>query len=201
MTTNLKEIHGMNQFCGPGVLSALTGKSTDECAAVISAVSGRSEIRAVQPGHLLEALRRLRFRTIKLEPTARSLYGNLLHLADNTNSFYVIGVPKHVVAVEVAENQIYLIDNHSKLALPAGSSARLMQKVDLIYKVVKKEEPKFLRREISVRNDNFGYIVIRAVDVYENEEDNVEMGLGQFHYRDDRELESILEKMSELRQR
>lgn len=55
--TNLKDINfGINQYCGPAVLSALTGESTDRCAAVISAVSDRKEIKAVQRQHLIDAL-------------------------------------------------------------------------------------------------------------------------------------------------
>ncbi len=47
MTTNLKDINfGINQFCGPAVISVLTGKSTDECASVIMAITGRSEERS-----------------------------------------------------------------------------------------------------------------------------------------------------------
>lgn len=36
---------GMNKYCGPAVLFILTGKDTDECASVISAVNGLVTLR------------------------------------------------------------------------------------------------------------------------------------------------------------
>src|SRR6266446_3016821 len=143
MITTLKEIHGMNSFCGPGVMSALTGKSTDECAAVISAISGRVEIRSVNIKHLIEAFKRLRFDMIEIEKSSYTLFGCLNGLSSRPG-MYIVLIPKHVIAVEVAvENGIYklfLIDNHSKSPLPAESSARLSQKVDSIYKITAKPE-------------------------------------------------------------
>src|SRR6266571_6521031 len=133
--TSLKDINfGLNQFCGPAVLSALTGKSTDECASVIMSLTGRHEVRAVEVRHLLAALKKLRFDAAAIPLTARTLYGTLIGLS-NSDGLYVILVPRHVVAVEVVEKKIYLIDNASKSPLPAESSARLMQKVEQVYKV------------------------------------------------------------------
>ena len=68
MMTNLKDVNfGLNQFCGPAVLSSLTGKSTDECASVISAISGRLEIRAVDMKYLIAALEKLRFNVNRVD--------------------------------------------------------------------------------------------------------------------------------------
>ena len=102
--TNLHEVNfGLNQFCGPSVMSALTGKSTDECAAVISAVSGRQEIRAVAIAHLIEAFKRLRFDMTKIDRQGYTLFGNLSALSTH-KGMYIIVVPKHVVAVEVTDD-------------------------------------------------------------------------------------------------
>lgn len=132
--TNLSEIHGINKYCGPGVLSALTGKSTDECASVISQISGKQTIKAVDINHLITACEKLGLVVTKVNLTHGTLYGCLSALV-NTNGHYIVGVPKHVVAIEVLDKQIYFIDNHSIQAIPASQSARLTQRVDGIWLV------------------------------------------------------------------
>lgn len=199
MNTSLHTIQGMNQFCGPGVLSALTGRSTDECAAVISAVSGRQEIRSVSVGHLIEAFKRLKFDMTQQDRKGYTLFANLNVLAA-TPGMYIVMVPKHVVAVEVVDNNhLYLIDNHSKSPVPAEGSARLSQKCDAIYKITAKPQPIYLRTEIIIDNDSqWGCVKIRAIEIYENPEDNVNMSLGQFTYRNKNELESIAHKIYDI---
>lgn len=191
--TNLHEINfGLNQFCGPSVMSALTGKSTDECAAVISAVSGRQEIRAVQISHLIEAFARLRFDMTLQSKAGYTLFGNLSALSTH-KGMYIIVVPKHVVAVEVTDDyKIYLVDNHSKQPLPAEGSARLSQKCEAVYKIIEKAKPKFLETQISIEKMYGNNIRIKAYDMYENSEDNVTRHLGQFTFKDRLELAAIL---------
>lgn len=197
--TNLKEVNfGLNQYCGPSVLSALTGESTDRCAAVISAVSGRQEIKAVQVEHLLEAFRRLRFTTEKIEVPGTTLYGKLLALS-NKDGMYVVLVPHHVVAIEVNNKEIYLVDNHSKAPLPANSSARLMQKVEGVYKVSRKSEPKFIRSHIIIGEDVVhNRILITSNNIYENLDDNTAVKLGEFRFKDKKELLDILDELSKI---
>lgn len=139
--TNLKEVNfGMNKFCGPAVLSALTGKSTDECAAVISAINGQTTITAVYMHDLMRAFNKLGFDFTKEEKLiGRTLYGTLFRLASE-EGMYIVCVPHHVVAVEVKDKRAYIIDNHTKQPLVASSSSRLMQKVTEVYRV--KERPK-----------------------------------------------------------
>src|SRR6188768_651505 len=112
--TNLNAINfGVNQFCGPAVLSALTGKTTDECAQVIQSISGERTIRAVQVHHLLKAFEKLRFKTEKMPVPLTSLYANLTAYASKPGK-YIVLVPHHVVAIEIKDGQVYLVDNHSK---------------------------------------------------------------------------------------
>lgn len=193
--TNLKDINfGLNQYCGPSVLSALTGESTDRCAAVISAVSGRKEIKGVQTAHLMEAFRRLRFDTIKIDSIGRTLYGTLLKLSDN-DGFYIVIVPHHFVAIEIINNQIYLVDNHSKSPLLANSSARLSQKVEAVYRITPKAIPKFIRSEIKIeriiQGANFKIDII-SHNYYENKNDDTEYHLGHIYFKDDLELEWVI---------
>lgn len=138
--TSLSDIKGFNEYCGPSVLAALTGRSTDACAAVISAVSGQKVIKAVAVNHLIEALKRIEFEATELIPPARTVYGCLSALV-NKDGFYIINVPRHVVAVEIKNKTIYLIDNHTKHAINAGASARLTQAVERVYQVKPKPKP------------------------------------------------------------
>lgn len=195
--TTLNDINfGINQFCGPSVLSALTGKSTDECASVISSISGKQTIEAVNISHLLQALQKLRFDNEQIQTVGRSLYANLIGLSSK-DGIYIVLIPKHVVAVEVSSGLIYLIDNHSKSALPANSSARLMQTVTGIYKLSKRANPILLRTDISIIKE-YNNIRIKATEIYEDFRDNVEMNRGYIYYRNIEELEQIINELAKI---
>ena len=195
--TNLKEINfGLNQFCGPSVVSALTGKSTDECASVIMSITGRAEVRAVNIKDLIAAFGRLRFDMIEINKTAYSLYGNLNALSAK-QGMYIIVVPKHVVAAEVTEdNKIYLVDNHSKSPLPAEGSARLSQKCEAVYKITEKPKPVFLRTEIDIIRFHSNNITITAWDIYDI--DKVSRRLGQFTFKNENEMNAVIAKLMQM---
>lgn len=201
--TKLKPItFGLNTWCGPSVISALTGKSTDECAAAIAAISGSREVKRVSWDHLVKTLEKLRFVATKEKTYSYSLFGTLNELAAKAAALYLIGVPGHVVAVEVTDdNKIFIVDNSAKVPLPAEGSARLTQKVDLVYKLVPKELPKFLRKEVKVSEKYAKTISIEVIDVYENEEDNVKYSKGYIYFRDEKELTEIYSKLTELLER
>lgn len=135
---------GVNQFCGPSVLSVMTGKSTDYCAAVIQGISGEKTIKAVEFNHIVEAFNKLGFDCNPVRVLGQTLYGTLSSLANGLpgNGKYIIGVPRHVVAVEIVEGEILLCDNHTKHPINAAGSARLMQRVDVVYKLSERPKPK-----------------------------------------------------------
>lgn len=195
--TNLKDINfGLNQYCGPAVLSALTGESTDRCAAVISAVSGKTVIKAVERAHIKEAFKRLRFDVKDTDFRGSTLYGTLYRM-HNYDGFYVVFVPNHVVAVEVNRADIFIVDNHSKTVLDIKQSARLMQKVEEVWKVTPKDPPKFLRSETRITKwPTRNAVQIQRFDIYENKDDNKLELLGQFTYKDNLELHSIIGELS-----
>lgn len=198
--TNLKEINfGLNQFCGPAVLSALTGKSTDECASVISAINGQREVRGVTTADLIKAVEKLRFTAEKQKVILGSLYGSLMNLSKN-DGMYIIMLPKHFVAVEVTNKKIYLIDNHSKQAVDASGSARLIQKVDSIYKVTPKNPPLFVKTIIKIEQ-NYNIIKMKSVDVYKDEKDNIEYSMGYIQYRNTEELRKLQLELNEMFER
>jgi hypothetical protein len=194
--TNLKSVHGFNTYCGPAVISAITGESTDRCAAVISAVSGKKEIRAVEWKHLIQTFHRLRFEC-KQVSTGSTLYGTIIKLS-HTNGFYIIGVPRHVIAIEVVDGQVFLIDNHSKDPLPAQSSARLSQMVDIAYKVVPKDTPKFVSSVVQLREVTAqSQLDIIRLNKYEKTEDDTTTHLGYIKYTDVAELQSIIRSLKD----
>jgi len=168
--TNLKTVNvGMNKYCGPAVLSILTGKSTDECARVISNINGKYNVTGVQLNDLLLAASRLGFDCIPATK-ANTLYGTLIRLV-NEDGMYIITVPNHFVTIEVVDKKIYFCDNHTKEPIPAASSARLGQQVLAAQKVIKRAELPPEPKPIPVK-----YIEYR---VYFNDdrepEDNAEM--------------------------
>jgi hypothetical protein len=125
---------GANKFCGPSVLSAVLGITTDEASAVLSKVTGRKIITSVWPLEVVKALQVYGYKSIKINPPASTLFGCLRSLTDGVYLFYV---PGHVVAIEVNGIHRYICDNHTKSTLNAASSSRLMQRVDSIYMVEK----------------------------------------------------------------
>lgn len=150
---------GMNKFCGPAVLSILTGKSTDECANVISSINGQYRVEGVQLIHLMQAASRLGFDNQSVN-TGGSLYSTLTRIVKD-DGIYVLTVAgqnqsqNHFVVIEVHDKKIYFCDNHTKEVMPAASSARLLQKVLSTHKVFKRREPVQIGSRITVEVNRF----------------------------------------------
>jgi len=138
--TNLNAANiGMNKYCGPAVLSILTGKNTDECAKVIASINGSYKVEGVFLNDLLRAANRLGFDN-KSIPPANSLFATLTRLAVNGDGMYIVSLSDHFVAIEVNQRKIYFCDNHTREPIPAASSARLLQKVVAVNQVFKRPE-------------------------------------------------------------
>lgn len=182
---------GMNQYCGPAVLSAFTGKTTDECAAVIAGITGGVEIKAVNTIDLIIALNKLRFDVEAQKVQSYTLYGTLSKIA-SSDGLYVVVVPRHVVAIEVRNSKIFFVDNHTKEPIDAASSARLSQAVSQVYKVIPRPAPKLLRSIVKAEKGYGNNIHIRATDEYEDPRDNAEMDLGRIYFRSSDELDHIM---------
>src|SRR6266436_10357340 len=93
---------GVNKYCVPTVMSALTGRSTDECAAVISSINGRKEIKAVNTADIIKAFQKLRFDVEERHVPGRTLYGVLNRLVVQ-DGLYLVMVPHHIVAIRIEE--------------------------------------------------------------------------------------------------
>ena len=129
---NIKPIsQGNNKYCGPAVISAVTGISTDEAEQTINAVRNRDLSRSVTGVYQHElnlAFESLGWKVYHIPRTAgRSIY--LLMMTMNVDGVYVFYLHTHVVVIEIKGNKRYIIDNHTKSPLNLSSSARLGQKV------------------------------------------------------------------------
>jgi hypothetical protein len=137
--TNLKKVNtGHNIYCGPAVLSALTGLDTDRCAYEFTKITGKQNIKTVTIPDLLKAVNNLGFMH-KQYPEQRSLYATIISLV-NDDGLYVVGVPEHVVVIEVSKKEVWFCDNHTKEPIAAAGSARLGQAVTHVFKVWRKPE-------------------------------------------------------------
>lgn len=196
--TNLKDINfGINQYCGPSVMSAMTGKTTDECTAVIMSITGQHQIKGVNTTHLVKAFEKLRFDVKKQKVYGYTLYA-VLNSISKENGMYIVTVPKHVVAVEVQDNRIWLIDNHSKTALPAEGSARLTQRVDDVYKVTAKPAPICIESVVKVTIHPHHHVIIERINFYDISDDNVTISLGDFVFNNNDELDEIVNQLNNL---
>lgn len=187
----------MNKFCGPAVLSILTGKSTDECARVISRINGQYNVAGVRLSDLLKAADKLGYDQYPAIP-ANSLYGTIVRLTlANDDGMFIITVPNHFVVIEIKDKKAFFCDNHTKEPIPAASSARLGQPVLNANKVFKRieppppPEPVLLRREYRAVISN-NRISIDLTRIYLNGEDNRTEQIGFIQAQDDSELNEIL---------
>lgn len=125
---------GENKYCGPSVMSAICGITTDEAAAIISGITGKKRVISVYESHLVAAFHKVGYKTEKLQVTSHTVFGSLFNLKDG---IYVYTVPRHYIAIEVNGNHRYICDNHTKSPINASASARLSQKVVSMFRVWK----------------------------------------------------------------
>ena len=197
--SDLKSVNfGMNKYCVPAVMSALTGRSTDECAAVITSINGRQEIKAVNVPDIIKAFKKLRFDIEEQPLSARTLFGMLNRLASKDGSYLII-VPKHIVAIKIEEGQIQICDNASKEPLDAHASARLTQQVDMVFKITQRAAPELVKTSVIVKKDTYlDRLDIRRVSRYANPVDDVEYSLGYIKYNSISELEQIINELAKI---
>lgn len=197
-TTTIKPVfEGLNKFCGPAVLSILTGKSTDECAAVIGSINGKHQIQGVTIEELLKALDRLGFDVKLAGLTGHSLYRNLVDLSQE-DGIYVMMLPKHFICIEVNNKQVFFCDNHTKEPIPAQSSARLMQKVTIAYKVTERPKPVLINERLQVIQTRFDRgitIKIYRIKEYNLPQYNLRLNISTFNVNNVDEISSIIAQL------
>lgn len=191
---------GMNKYCGPAVLSILTGRSTDECARVISSINGKYTIEGVELKHLLEAASRLGFDFESVTPAA-SLFGTLTRLANN-DGLYIVTVTGHFVAIEVSDKKIYFCDNHTKEPMPAASSARLQQSVKAVHKVFKRREPMLVKSKVRAKktltmDEGYCTVVITEELTYDMEKFNKTNTIGWVRFKSEDDYNEFVKELTQ----
>lgn len=189
---------GQNRYCGPAVLSILTGKSTDECARVISSINGKYVIEGIELKHLLEAADRLGFDCESISPSS-TLFGSLVKLCHN-DGIYIVTVTKHFIVIEVENGKIYFNDNHVKEPMPAASSARLQQSCKAIHKITKRREPIQLSNVITCDtkyiNDRI-LVTINSKITFDIEKYNKELNIARFGFNTIEEMKQFIDSLNE----
>jgi len=203
--TNLNPVSmGFNKYCGPAVLSILTGRDTDECARVISSINGQYQVAGVQLDHLIKAANKLGFDS-KLIGISGSLYRTLVSIA-NDDGQYIVTVPSHFVVIEVNNKEIFFCDNHTKEPIKAASSARLMQQCLACYKVTKRvgfiEAPKLQKISEEVLVKVIGpMVVVTREHKYNIPEKNKSESIGNLYFHDTSELVDFISRLDKLIER
>jgi hypothetical protein len=132
---------GMNQFCGPAVLSIFTGCNTDDCADEISKVNGKAKITGVMPADLIAAGNAMGLEFHEIPSFAgRSIFWAASVLTRMPAAKYLVTIPKHYITLEVRDNSIYLCDNHTKTEIDLQNSSRLAQRIERVWRVEKIRE-------------------------------------------------------------
>jgi len=197
--TNLNEVKfGLNKYCGPAVLSIVTGKSTDECADAIAYFTRNYQVTGVYFKDLKLAADKLGFKLIETPFVGRSLYSAITSIS-NLDGIYIVELKMHYVCIEIRDRQVWFNDNHTKEPMPAASSARLMNGVVGIHKVEKKAEPKLMKTEISIKRqqDRLQFQIYKTW-IYDIESANHSSFIGSIRAQNFDELEKIVSHLNDL---
>lgn len=192
MDNLLRDINfGENQYCGPSALSAITGLGTDECASMLSRITGRAKIVGIGITDMLQALHTWRYTTEWIKAlNGASLYFTLTVLHAKGDGIYLVQVPGHYITIEIKDKQPYICDNHTRSPINAASSARLMQNIVYVYKVVAKKEPKLIDRKVVII-EGINMLSIKIKHEFDDPTDNMIYEVGQIRFRDKEDRNKI----------
>lgn len=130
-----------NNYCGPAVLSIFTGARADDCAEEIQKINGKAKVTGVYANDLIQAGRAMGLEFAEaIAFEQRSIFWTASALVRMPPAQYLVTIPKHFVALEVRDGNVYICDNHTKTELELQNSSRLSQKVDHVWKVTKLRE-------------------------------------------------------------
>ncbi len=153
-----------NNYCGPAVLSIFTGARADDCAEEIQKVNGAFKVKGVQPSDLIKAGQAMGLEFRDNEAFGgRSIFWTASAMAKMGPAKYLVTIPKHYIALEVRDGTIYICDNHTKTELELQNSARLSQKVEQVWRVIKVRE---YSRPIRVKTEYAVEMVGDNVDIW-----------------------------------
>jgi hypothetical protein len=106
----LHAITGRNSYCGPAVISTLTGMTTDSAAEIVRRRTGQRVVKGMYTRELRDALYSLGItsdvRPVTGKPTLNQW---MTHHRENSKSTYLVVVTGHFIVVQ----QSHMIDNHT----------------------------------------------------------------------------------------
>ena len=100
MDNKLHRITGRARKCGPTALSAVTGKPSHECAAVIRQATGKRAINGVSHEAMLAALNLMNYRTevMRFDRAEWPILNRWLEDNQNKDGIYIIDSGHHWIA-------------------------------------------------------------------------------------------------------
>jgi len=191
-----------NIYCGPAVLSIFTGARADDCADEISKINGQFKIKGVTSSDLIKTGESMGLRFVENAAfTGRSIFWAGSVLIKLPPGMYLVTIPKHYIALEVRDGNLYICDNHTKTEIELQNSSRLSQKIERLWRVeiVKPySKPTIVQTEFAV--DKIGMSIhIRMIHTLSDEGIKI-IPIGSFsvtqHYKE--ELREIAFKLMEL---
>lgn len=194
---------GMNQYCGPAVLSIFTGLDTDFIAQQVTEITGRPKVTGVMPSDLIRVGEKLGLEFKEnLAFQDRSLFWTASALV-NFPGNYLVTIPKHYITLEVSENkQIFICDNHTKTPMDLQNSSRLSQRVERLWKVTKvfdyviPEKPKLVS---SITEADFDGKMINFIKINKFSDDSFKRFIiGHIKIEDDMEIRMVTSNLIEL---
>lgn len=147
MTLNTVKNETTNKYCGPGIISAITGLDTDTIEKEIQFL--RKNSKPVGPVYLMEVRSILllhKFSTKQVAAIRGTLFYNL-QMGSYKPGLYIFHLHLHVVGIEIEDlysddkrkRSIYFIDNIVRQPINAGAAARLGDRVLEVFKVERME--------------------------------------------------------------
>lgn len=128
---------GVNPFCGPAVISTITGMDTDEAAGLIQkARSSTRRVTGVYTHELITVLESLGYRCHHLSGVAGYSIFTLMLTRRFVPGIYLFITNGHFITIEIdPDGKRYISDNHSRKPVNISASARLTNKVFGVVKV------------------------------------------------------------------
>lgn len=134
---------GTNPWCGPAVLSILTGKNTDECAKVVGNMMGVSGtyVTGVTIQHMLAAITKLGGSSQRLNSLENCSLFMALYGINTVPGKYLVMVKhtrliNHYIALEVRPDRtISMCDNRTQRDVKIEASIELSRRVLQIWRI------------------------------------------------------------------
>jgi hypothetical protein len=129
----LKKPHGKNKFCGPAVISILTGYSTDDAATVIRSVSGDRAVKGCYTGHLRLTLLKFGIGTFRINTFGESL-GEWLKLRERSkDDLFLVVTDGHF---QIVRSDQYICGMTKKLVSVNSKKVNKRSRITDVFRVV-----------------------------------------------------------------